>query len=69
MSARLAEDLYSVLNSSLVYSFKKEPLPVFNILAEKYISVRGIKSTDLPSNWSGVLSDLWSASTDCEDTH
>ena len=68
MSARLAEDLYSVLNSSLVYSFKKEPLPVFNILAEKYISVRGIKSTDLPSNWSGVLSDLWSASTDCEDT-
>lgn len=69
MSTRLAEDLYSVLNSSLVYSFKKEPLPVFNILADKYLSVRGIKSTDLPSNWSGVLSDLWSASTDCEEVH
>lgn len=69
MDTRLAEDLYSVLNSSLVYSFKKEPLPVFNILAEKYLSVRGIESTDLPSNWSGVLSDLWSASTDCKDAH
>ena len=69
MSTCFAEDLYSVLNSSVVYSFKKEPLPVFNILAEKYLSVRGIKSTDLPSNWFKVLSDLWSASTDCEDTH
>lgn len=69
MDTRLAEDLYSVLNSSLVYSFKKEPLPVFNILAEKYLSVRGIKRSDLPSNWSGVLSDLWSASADCQCAH
>ena len=69
MSTCFAEDLYSVLNSSVVYSFKKEPLPVFNILAEKYLSVRGIKRSDLPSNWSGVLLDLSSASTDCEDAH
>lgn len=53
----VATKLWETINSTYTYSFKKEPLPVFQMLVDYYMSYH-IFDEELPKKWKDTLNEL-----------
>ena len=59
--------LWNITNSSHTYSFKKDPLPVFQILVDYYKSIHNF-NTEIPENWIDTLDELETITHKCINT-
>lgn len=62
----VATKLWSTIGSAYPYSFKKEPLPVFQLLADYYVSNHFFEA-EIPVKWKSTLNELKQITQSCID--
>lgn len=62
----VANKLWGIIDSAYPYSFKKEPLPVFQLLVDYYISNHAFE-TEIPTKWNTTLDELRNITQSCID--
>lgn len=60
----VANKLWSIVNDSYTYSFKKEPLPAFQVLVDYYTSNHAFDE-ELPKKWKDTLDELKNNTHNC----
>lgn len=60
----IANRLWDIINSTYTYSFKKEPLPVFQVLVGYYREHHKFKDT-IPEKWTKTLDELEQNTHNC----
>lgn len=59
MSEQIKNSLWSLVENSNVYSFEKNPLPVFYLFTQYYLSISTDKTiNDYPEQWKNVFEEL-----------
>lgn len=62
----IASNLWNIVSDSYTYSFKKEPLPVFRMLVDYYVSNHSFES-EIPDKWKETLDELRQMTQSCID--
>lgn len=62
----VANKLWTIIDTAYPYSFKKEPLPVFQLLVDYYISNHTFE-TEIPAKWKMTLDELRNITQSCID--
>ena len=62
----VATKLWGIISTAYPYSFKKEPLPVFQLLVDCYVSNHTFE-TEIPAKWKSTLNELRQVTQSCID--